>query len=75
MTIPVDAPPWARRLQAPLSDVLNRVGADISSIRTDVADIDRPEITGSRSSNTIAVLTELLAALEERGLITDSTTP
>ncbi len=38
------------------------------------APIERPEITGDRSSATVAVLTDLLAALENIGLITDSTT-
>ncbi len=36
--------------------------------------VAKPEITGDRSSATVAVLTDLLAALENIGLITDSTT-
>lgn len=38
------------------------------------APIPKPGITGDRSSATVAVLTDLLAALEDLGLITDSTT-
>lgn len=33
-----------------------------------------PPITGSRSSNTVAVLTQLLAALDAMGIIDDDTT-
>ncbi len=75
VTIPADAPPWARRVQAPLSDAFNRIGADMTSLRDDVADIETPTITGSRSSATVAVVEALLTALAARGLIIDDTSP